>query len=107
MAKASAETLAELLFYDEKGSGVNFDKLSDDERAAYKIRALKIFEMLDKMELMTVGKVSSEKLMEARLKNLDQLTEIIKGFVKGLKTTKPELFPAGELACWIMEGRTK
>jgi len=103
------ETLGAMMYYDEKADlrGKSFESLPKVESEPYIGRAGRILLAIDKMDYMLVPKVTQEELEARRRSRIDNLTRVIAEFVKGLKTTKPELFPYGELAHVILAGEEK
>jgi hypothetical protein len=95
--------LAALLFYDEKGITKQFEELPAEEQETWLFRATKILGLLDKLNLTVTKKQDPEEVRAKNEKAVETLTQLIKGFVKGLNNTKPALFPAEELARRILK----
>jgi hypothetical protein len=101
-----SEELAAMIYYAEIGNtGAAFESLEKDDRALWIMRANAAIIGLDKMDKMIVRKVLPADSWEQRSKNLDILTRIIESFIKTVKTTKPGMFPSGELAARILDGK--
>jgi len=100
--------IAALLFYnamkeDKKGEPCpQFEELEEKKQHPYIARSVEMMGALDKLNLKIILRPDArkEELTEAR--KVEELKEVIGGFVKGLKTTKPALFPVEELALRIL-----
>uniref|UniRef100_A0A6M3IW96 Uncharacterized protein n=1 Tax=viral metagenome TaxID=1070528 RepID=A0A6M3IW96_9ZZZZ len=75
-----------------------FSSLEPQIANSYCQETVRVLESIDKCNLMLTKKMSLKDQEARARRNIDTLTIIIEGFVKGLKTTKPALFPCGELA---------
>jgi hypothetical protein len=100
--------IATLLYYDANapkaaGALISFEKQTEEVQKPFLSQATRLLIAVDKLDLAIVKKVDPKIARELARKNLETLTAIIKEFVKGLKTTKPGLFPAEELAHRILD----
>ena len=96
--------IAALIYYDEHKKEKQFEELNAEEQKPFMARAVKFLQALDKLNKRVSDKVDPHEEFLRRQKNINILTEIVEKFVKGLKTTRPEMFPAKELAMRIMNG---
>jgi hypothetical protein len=105
-----AQELAALIYYDrlpklKAGEKiVQFEDLPEDKQDPFHKEAGRFLLRLDKMNRMIVKKASEEDRKAKEEQTLEILTQIIRGFVKDLNTTRPELFPCEELALKILGG---
>lgn len=107
-----ADQLGALIYFDsikpeKRKEAIPFEKLTEAEQAPYTMQAIKVLQALDKLNLVAQPKSDRKKEIMTENQNLDILTDLIEKFVKGLKTTKPGLFPSRELAARILQGPEK
>lgn len=108
--KSQSEELGALMYYEDPqvntaGKLISFEKLHQDNQRVWIQRGAQCLSAVGKMNKILAPKVDPEAVRVERMKHLDILTNIIKEFVKGLKTTKPEHFPCEELAHRIYDPR--
>ena len=101
-----AVQLAALIYFDsltpaKRKDALAFEKLTEAEQDPYVKQADRCLAALDKLNLSAQPKVDAKKAAESDQQKIDALITIIKDFIKGLKTTKPNLFPCEELALRI------
>lgn len=98
-------TLAAMMFYDEKGLKVSFEKITEDERKPYIERAQKVVVFMDKLNLEPRPRQDEAKAAERERAREDAVRRIIGEFVKGLKHPKDvaRFFPCEELARRIIQ----
>ena len=97
---------AALLYYagtENTPEQKQYEELEEKEQSPWLRQVLDILLAIDKLNMMLVKKVSQEESEQKERKNIEILTQIISDFVKGLKTTKPSLFPSEELAHRILK----
>jgi hypothetical protein len=97
------QEFAACLFYHEHGTEKQFESLTPEEAKPYLEKGIAVMLHIIKMDRVLAPKVSMEETEARRRKDIDILTGLIEGFVKDLKTTKPALFPCGELAHRILD----
>lgn len=100
--------LAEIAYFDAldpaaRAKAPQFDQLDPDQKQVFIDQATKYLLYLGKIGLVVQKPVPQKEVEQNREKRLDQLTAVVEVFVKGLKSTKPTIFPYRELACRIME----
>lgn len=98
-----AHGIAASLFYEANGVEKQFESLSAKEMKPWINKAMVVLAYIDKMDLALAKRVSTKEAEASRRRDVDALTKEIEDFVKGLKTTKPGLFPAAELAIRIVK----
>lgn len=96
--------IAALLYYDD-GNKQSFEKQTEDVQKAYLEKSAKFLVILDKLGKQAGPKINEKEVEEKRARHIEILTDIIRNFVSGLKTTKPAHFPHEELAHRILEGK--
>lgn len=104
-ASAFVVDMASLMYYGSEKRTLKFEELDEGTQQLWADQASYALIALDKLDKMIVKKVLPEEQTNTRARHLERLTVIINEFNKGLKTTRPELYPSGELAHRILEGK--
>lgn len=92
--------LAALRYY-ATGLKKPFEKLEKENQEQFVKEAVGILDAIEKLNLMLVARVDPKVAEERRRSLHDRLTSVIKNFNRGIKSFKPDLYPAEELA-WQM-----
>jgi hypothetical protein len=97
------QNLAALCYYAwEEPSDIGFEQRSRAEQQPWLERAASIVRMIGKLNLELIPKGTKPTHDDRRLK-IDTTRQVIEELVRSLKSTRPEHFPAEELAHRIIE----
>ena len=108
-AQGLVDRLGALIYFEglkpaQRKEAMPFEQLTEAEQQPYVAQAGKFLQHLDKLNLAAQPKVDHKKEEVSANQEREMLAGIIATFMKGIRTTKPGLFPCEELAARIQEG---